>query len=357
MPLMNIRMFKILLPLILVLRKVNYCGLWRHFLIQLFVAKPRRPDRYRDAYVLRLDLTQNMLPIIPKYLIYTTLVFLSCNSNMNKIDIQGHRGCRGLMPENTIPAFIKALDLGVHTLELDVVISKDKEVVVSHEPFFNHLISTGPDGGSITEENEKEHNLYRLTYEDIKTYDVGLKGHPGFPEQEKISVYKPLLSDVISQCDAYAKKKNRPLPIYNIEIKRVKQLDYYFSPPVEEFVDLVLAEINEHGISDRVVVQSFDLESLRFAREKYPLIPLALLIENEKSPEENINELGFIPDIYSSYFKFLDDKTVDYCHSKQIKVIPWTVNDEQDIKQMLMLKVDGIISDYPDRVSKVLESF
>ena len=107
----------------------------------------------------------------------------SCNLNNNSFDIevQGHRGCRGLMPENTIPAFLKAIDLGVPVLELDVVISEDKKVVVSHEAYFNHIISTGPDGLEITKDNQKSHILYYLPYATIKKYDVGQKNHPSFP--------------------------------------------------------------------------------------------------------------------------------------------------------------------------------
>src|SRR4028118_203743 len=80
-------------------------------------------------------------------------------------DLQGHRGCRGLMPENTIPAFLKALDLGVTTLELDVVISKDQQVVVSHEPFFSSEICKDPEGKAITKDQEKSRNIYQYTWE------------------------------------------------------------------------------------------------------------------------------------------------------------------------------------------------
>ena len=109
-------------------------------------------------------------------------------------DKQGHRGCRGLMPENTIGAMLKAIDLGVTTLEMDAVITKDGHVVLSHEPFFNHEIATKADGTAVSEQEEKQLNIYRYTYEEVKRFDVGLKPHPRFPRQQKAKAVKPLLS-------------------------------------------------------------------------------------------------------------------------------------------------------------------
>ena len=107
-----------------------------------------------------------------------------------KFDKQGHRGCRGLMPENTIPAFLKAIELGVTTLEMDTVITKDKKVLVSHEPFFNHEITTQPNGNYIHENEEKLFNIFKMNYADTLSFDVGLKAHPRFPEQKKIKATK-----------------------------------------------------------------------------------------------------------------------------------------------------------------------
>ena len=279
---------------------------------------------------------------------------LSCSSSEQTFDSQGHRGCRGLLPENTIPGFKKALDLGVQTLELDCVISGDSKVVVSHEAYFNHEISTGPNGEEITEENDKELNLYTMTYDSIKAYDVGMKAHSRFPTQEKIAVGKPLLSDVIVESDGHAKETGRALPYYNIEIKRVKAYDGIYNPPVEEFVDLVLSVVDKHNIQDRTTIQSFDLESLQITHDKNPDISTALLIQNMKSPAENIEELGYKPSIYSCYFKLLNEESMTYLKSENIKVIPWTVNTEKDISETIALGIDGIISDYPDRVNKVM---
>ena len=265
-------------------------------------------------------------------------------------DIEGHRGCRGLMPENTLPAFQKALELGVNTLELDLVISKDKQVVVSHEPYFRSGLSIKPDGEQVSEEEEKEHNLYLLEYEEIKKYDVGSLSDEKYPEKENIKTYKPLLSEVIQKARHYSFATKSPLPDFNIEIKRVAEEDNLFHPEAEEFVDLVLREVRDGDIMNNTIIQSFDPESLRIVKQKEGRLRTALLIANERSIKENIEDLGFQPDIYSCYFKLLDEASINYCKERSIKVIPWTVNEVSDMQTLIDLGVDGIITDYPDRL-------
>jgi len=285
----------------------------------------------------------------------SALSLTACTNSKNAIDLQGHRGCRGILPENTLPAFTKALEIGVTTLEMDVVISRDKQVVVSHEPYFSHEISTAPSGELIKKENEKQHNLYRLTYKQITQYDVGLRPHPRFPQQEKIPAIKPLMKDVIATADSFAIVNGTNKVDFNIEIKRDPELDSIFQPPVEEFVDLVLKEVQHKSFSDRVCLQSFDLETLRLIHQKAPEITLALLIDSEKDVEQNIKTLGFEPDIYSPYFELITQETMDYCKENNIPVIPWTVNRKEDLLRMLELEVDGIITDYPNEFKLILE--
>lgn len=285
----------------------------------------------------------------------SALTLASCMESKRTIDLQGHRGCRGILPENTREAFLKALEIGVTTLEMDVVISKDREVVVSHEPYFSHEIATAPSGELIKEENEKQHNLYRLTYKQIKQYDVGLRPHARFPQQEKIPAIKPLMKDVIAVADSFATINGTDKPRFNIEIKRDPELDSIFQPMVGEFVQLVLNEVQHKPFSDRICLQSFDLETLRLIHQQAPEITLALLIETEKDVEQNIEKLGFKPDIYSPHFELITEETMKYCHDNDIPVIPWTVNKKEDLLHMLELGVDGIITDYPNEFKPILE--
>jgi glycerophosphoryl diester phosphodiesterase len=140
------------------------------------------------------------------------------------------------MPENTIPAFLKAIDLGVTTLEMDAVITKDSKVVISHEPFFNHEITTRPDGDTFQESEERSLNIYQMNYEEVKTYDVGLKVNPRFPQQQKMHAVKPLLKDVIDSAEAYASLHIKKPVFYNIETKCSADGDDIYHPKARLFL-------------------------------------------------------------------------------------------------------------------------
>jgi len=280
-----------------------------------------------------------------------SLVSLAQSSiNMEQLDKQGHRGCRGLYPENTIPGFLKAIDLGATTLEMDLVITKDKKVILSHEPFFNHEITTLPNGEYVSESNERELNIYEMVYSKVKKYDVGQKVHPRFLQQQKIKVNKPLLTEVIDSVEMHAKTNNKQPLFYNIETKIQPQTDNVYHPEPQEFVDLMMAVILEKKIQNRVIVQSFDSRSLQYLHQKYPSIKTALLVEafDKKSFEKQIEDLGFTPTIYSPAQELVDLNLVQECRSKMIKLIPWTVNDLETIRRFVALGVDGIITDYPN---------
>ncbi len=260
------------------------------------------------------------------------------------------------MPENTIPAFLKALDLGVTTLELDVVISKDQHVVVSHEPYFNAAFSTAPDGKPVEKKAQKELILYQMDYADIKRYDVGLRGNSAYPEQQKLKTYKPLLSEVIEQAEAHRKAKNLPSFSYNIEIKSEASEYNRSQPEPAAFCELVQAVLRKQLTPDRVVIQSFDFNVLKHWREqakasKYPDVRLAALVQNLRGPEANLKELGFTPAIYSPYYRLLTRDQITRLHEQGIGVIPWTVNQRDDMERLKKWGVDGLITDYPDRAS------
>ena len=264
-------------------------------------------------------------------------------------DKQGHRGCRGLMPENTLPAMKTALDLGVTTLEMDITFTKDKQAILSHEPFFNHEITTKPGGSFVTEAEERSLNIYKMSYAEVKTYDVGMKPHPRFPGQQKIKVYKPLLADLLDSVQQYMMTSKRALPYFNIETKTDPASDNTYHPAPEEFVDELMKVIYAKKIEDRVIIQSFDFRTLRYLHQKYPLIKTAALIEDfdERGIKDQLKSLGFIPAIYSPEYKLVSEDLIKKCHEQNIKIIPWTVNDRETIERLKGMGVDGIISDYP----------
>lgn len=273
----------------------------------------------------------------------------------SSLDIQGHRGCRGLLPENTIPAFLKAVELGVTTLELDVVISQDKQVVVSHEPFLSHVICRTPAGEAVEDEDEKHYNLYEMTYDAIAQCDCGSRPHPQFPEQENFAAYKPLLRDVIDTVEQFIASNGYEPLFYNIETKSSEAGDDVFHPKPAEFTDLLLSVLSEKDLQNRVVIQSFDVRTLQEIKKKKPELSLALLIGNSEPAQQNLNKLGFIPTIYSPYYKLVDADLMELAKQKGMQIIPWTVNEPEDMMNMVEMGVDGIISDYPDRVVAIIK--
>lgn len=287
---------------------------------------------------------------------FTLLFFFSLSAVLAQkptVDWQGHRGCRGLYPENTIIAMIKALDLGVSTLEMDVVISKDKQVVLSHEPFMSAEISTSPEGLVLAAAQEKNYNLYAMDYATIQQWDVGLKPHPRFPQQKKVPATKPVLSDVIDTVEAYIRIHNLPPVQYNIETKSDPIGDDLYHPKPQEFVSLLMDVIAKKKVLDRTIIQSFDVRTLQAVHRQYPELKTAFLVENtsKKRVNKQLRALGFIPTIFSPAYSFVTQKVVDDCHQKGIKVIVWTVNTPAEIQKMIHLGVDGIISDYPNLFS------
>lgn len=271
------------------------------------------------------------------------------------IDIQGHRGCRGLIPENTVEGFLQAIDLGVTTLEMDLVISGDQKVIVSHEPFFHHRISTGPGGLEITEQTEKDHNIYKLTVPEIIRYDVGIKDHPGFPLQRKMPCIKPTLDDVIDICELYIRDRKKPPVYYNMEIKRNPDYDGIFHPDATTFARLVYEVVKSKNLISKTTIQSFDIRSLQEIRKLDDTLSIALLVEGREDYRKKLDSLGFKPQILSPYYLLVNDNMVHFCRQNQLKLIPWTINDTQAMRMLIEKAVDGIITDYPDKLIEVIQ--
>jgi glycerophosphoryl diester phosphodiesterase len=287
-----------------------------------------------------------------------SIAFMSCSPKINpsyaplqgagSFDLQGHRGCRGLMPENTVPAFIQAVNMMIPTLEMDVVISKDKKVVVSHDNYFSHEITTKPNGDTVTAAEELSLNIYKMNYDEVKKYDVGIKPHPRFPQQQKIKTYKPLLADVVDSLIRSMMTMKRPPVRYNIETKCTPKGDDIYHPKPAEFVELLMAVIKEKDMSMWTTIQSFDIRALQYLHEHYPGMRTALLVEDKKSFALQLKDLGFIPTIYSPDYTLVTPLLVQQCHDAGIQIIPWTVNDKAEMARLKNLGVDGIISDYPN---------
>jgi glycerophosphoryl diester phosphodiesterase len=262
--------------------------------------------------------------------------------NEKKFHLQGHRGARGLLPENTIESCLEALKWGVDGLEIDVVVSKDGQIIVSHEPWMSPLICSFPDGKPVNTEGVR---LLDLNYEDIKKYDCGLRGHPKFLQQKPVKCYKPTFYDLVNEVHNSSKKPLKPF--FNIEIKSLSAYYRRYVPTPNEFVKLLKAPLSTMP-ENSFYISSFDPQVLRVVKREMPKIPLAFLTENTLSVALNIRRLGFIPDMYSPYHRFISPKTVKIAHKLRMKVVTWTVNDVKTAQKLKNWGVDGIITDYPN---------
>ena len=289
---------------------------------------------------------------------YLSMIFLaiaaSCsqpaaNSQvpLPKFDKEGHRGARGLMPENTIPAMYKALDLGVTSLEMDVHITRDNLVILSHDDHIDPAFTLSDDGSEMSLDKGQKLVFFQMDYATISKFDVGSKFYPKFPDQQKMKVQIPLLSSLIDSVQNYLRENGKPQVFYNIETKSKPHGDRRFHPEPVTFVKLLMDVIEEKKISPWVIIQSFDPRTLQVMNTSYPKIKTSLLVE-EGSLESNLLTLGFVPTVYSPHYKLVTAELVKQCHAKGLKIIPWTINSKKEIENLKMLDVDGIITDYPN---------
>lgn len=263
---------------------------------------------------------------------------------------EGHRGTRGLMPENTIPSMIKAIESGANVIEVDVYTSKDGLVFISHDPIPNVNHTYYEDGSEITAADAKKYIFHQMNYADIRKFDVGSKPYPAYPQQQRVKTYMPLLGELIDSVEAYTKRKKLPGTIYNIELKtnpRFDSLQYNAVP--EEMVDKVMEVVKTKNIGNRFYIQSFDFRPLMYANKKYPKVTIGFLTGTKTmSVEDNLQKLGFKPNLYSPEYHLVTKETVEACKKHGMKLVPWTVNTAEEMKTLLDLGVNGIITDYPN---------
>ena len=269
-----------------------------------------------------------------------------------RVDVQAHRGGMGLYPEESLEAMINSVNLGVNTLEMDLCITKDKKVVLSHDKYFHHRYSTRPDGTPVMEGDPRVY-LYELPYSEIVKWDVGMKYNPGWPRKKCIPAVKPLAYDVVSAVEKYIKDNGLPPVKYNIEIKSDVDFDGGIEgihwPEYHEYTDLCMAVLDSLDLGDRLIIQSFDERALNYINEAYPGHILSYLWEGwETDFDHNMSLVDFIPEWLSPPHENVDSTLMAKAHALGMKVVTWTVDDPDDIRRLMDLRVEGIISNYPD---------
>lgn len=274
------------------------------------------------------------------------------------VDVQAHRGGAGLWPENTLTSMTNATFMGVNTLEMDLQISSDGQIVVSHDAFFHSRYSTRPDGTEVKADDPKEY-LYTMPYDSIAKYDVGKRVSTVWPEKGQVPEIKPLASVLIDSVENYTRIHGLSPMRYNIEIKsKVGKTEGNNWPEYHEFVDKCVELLLSKNLGDRLVVQCFDVRALNYMHEKYPQLKLSYLTDKKDTDWDTfMGKLNFTPDWLSPHFSVVDATLVENCHKNGIKIVPWTVDEPADIQRMIDLNVDAIISNYPDRLLGITRGY
>lgn len=281
-------------------------------------------------------------------------------NSLSKTTFQGHRGARGLAPENTLPSFIRALEYGMEGLEFDVVLTGENQFLVSHEPYFSHEFCSKPNGEPILRKEILQHNIYRMDYETIRKYDCGKRGHVRYPEQQSLPAIKPLLKTFFEEIERYVVEKELKKPFYTLEIKSDFAWYGFMQPLPSDMVKLFIQEISTYPffdtIKNRLMIESFDVNILNELYRQTQNTPikfeLGFLVENKLSIEENLSKLDFMPSVYVPYYRLLTKKKIKELHQKGLKVFTWTVNDTENMQKLTNWGVDSIITDFPNRIPK-----
>ncbi len=303
-------------------------------------------------------------------------ILLACAGPAAALELHGHRGARGLMPENTLPAFASALSLGVDVLEFDTGVTRDGVVVVAHDPELNPDLTRVGTGLYLAAPGP---TLHSLTLDELRRFDVGrLKPETRYGQQ--FTTQRPVDGariPTLAEVFALAKRAGNERVRFNIETKLNPERPELTLAP-EAFVDALRAAVASAGMTDRVIIQSFDWRTLKRAQAKMPAVPTACLTIEQKSFDNvrrgaagpspwtaglDIDDFaGSVPRlvraagcrIWSPLFRELSAETLAEARAFGLAVVTWTVNEPGDMARLIELGVDGIITDYPDRLRQVM---
>jgi glycerophosphoryl diester phosphodiesterase len=262
-----------------------------------------------------------------------------CLGGDSRILVHGHRGARARRPENTIPAFEYAIAQGVDALEMDMAVTKDNVIVISHDPILRAPVCTGP---------RDEVMIRSLTLAQVRAWDCGAQRNPKFPEQQPIAHTRmPTLDEVFDLAP-------RGRFDYNIETKSFPDKPEY-TPAPDEFARLVLEKIRRHRLERRIILQSFDFRTLVAMRKLAPEIRLSALTENDQRPFALISKNAANAEIVSPEFHLVTAEKVADAHRAGLQVVPWTANNPADWDMLIAARVDAIISDDPGELIRYLQ--
>jgi glycerophosphoryl diester phosphodiesterase len=292
------------------------------------------------------------------WILLSIMSVTSYSQSEQTIVIDGHRGCRGLLPENTMPGFYRALELGATALEIDLVCTADGRMLVSHDPYILSELCTYPDGSLIETEKENELNIYKMTLAEAQSYPCGTQPYPRFPEQQQQKSFKPSFQEFVEGVMGHCKSNGISMPLMNIEIKSQPDWDGIYQPEPEAYMDLFLKEFNSFPIREYALIQSFDPRVLEVLHKNDASLKLMYLVGGKnKDVKQNLSVLSFKPYSYNPHYSLVDAQVVEYCKTQGINLMVWTVNDEAEMKRLLSLGVNHLITDYPDKAMEQVKAF
>ena len=265
--------------------------------------------------------------------------------------VHAHRGGAAIYPENTIPAMLHAVEIGVPMLELDLHVTRDSQVVVSHDAYMNPIKALKPNGDNIPVDSARMYSIYSMTYDSLKRYDVGSRPNPAFPNRKNLKCSVPLVSDLIDSVEHSTQSKGLCPVGYNIEIKSWPDKDGIYSPDYRTFADLCMRVLLSKNLGDRLLLQCFDPRTLNYVHEKYPNVRLSYLVEDMTVDfDELMKRINFVPQVISPNHAMVDSAFMDKSRKLGMEVAPWTVDEKDEILRLRTLGVDAIITNRPDSV-------
>ena len=286
------------------------------------------------------------------FYILSWIMIAAAFASTSAIEVHGHRGARARFPENTLPAFEYAVKSGVNYLEMDMAVTKDGVIVISHDPHISPIICLDPQGKPI--EGPEGPLIHSLTLKELKQYDCGTIRNPRFPTQQPVPGTRiPTLDEVFTMVEK-SRDPNAKRVKFNIETKIFPDHPEY-TVGVEEFVKKFLDIVNRHHMLPRVILQSFDYRTLVEGKKVNPkLVTVALSEDPKEDLVASMKKIG--ANVMSPDHQIINPEIVSRLHELGVTVVPWTVNDPADWQKLLDMKVDGIISDDPLALITFLKS-
>lgn len=285
-----------------------------------------------------------------------SLQFASCTSYHAALPlVHAHRGGAALYPENTVEAMLRAVDLGVPVLELDLHVTRDSVPVVSHDACLSPLKALAPDGSRIMPGAGQGYAIWTMTLDSLQRFNVGSLPVADYPRRVNLPCRVPTLAELVDSVEQHVAAHGLPPVSYNVEIKSDPAKDSVLSPHYRTFADLCVRVLQEKVPADRLLVQCFDVRTLNYLHHRYPGLRLSYLVEGDSLDfDACMRRLDFVPQVFSPESRLLSVDVARRARGMGMELAPWTVDDRTEVGRLQRLGVDAIITNAPDSLMRWL---